>query len=151
MARLARGLAEEVLPILGAFVEDKGYSLSVHWRNVRPSAVRRFHRLVYGALESWQARGVARVTLGKRVIEVRPPVAWDKGSAVEWLMRRYGYRAGELVYFGDDRTDEDAFRAVHRWRGVSVCVGSGARVSCARWRLDGPSEVLELLERIAEE
>ena len=151
MARLARGLAEVVRPIPGALVEDKGCSLSVHWRNVRPGAVRSFRRLVYGALEPWQARGGVRVTLGKRVIEVRPPVAWDKGSAVEWLRRRGRYRAGELVYLGDDRTDEDAFRAVNRWHGISVCVGVRARVSCARWRLGGPREALELLERIAEE
>lgn len=151
MTVLARELAAAVQPVRGAFVEDKRYSLSVHWRGVAPRDVRRFHRLIDAVLRPWRARRAIRVTAGKRVVEVRPPTAWDKGSAVEWLIRRYRYGAGEVAYLGDDRTDEDAFLAVNRRRGMSVCVGPRARRSIAGWRLDGPAQALEMLKRIAEE
>ena len=150
MGRLSRELSGAVRPIRGAFVEPKGYTLSVHWRGVAARDARRFHRVVYAVLRPWRTRRAVRVTLGKRVIEVRPPIAWDKGSAVEWLMRRYGYGMGEVVYLGDDRTDEDAFRAVNRRRGLSVCVGPHGRRSAAHWRLEGPAQVLGMLERMTE-
>jgi trehalose 6-phosphate phosphatase len=151
MVRLGRELSGAIRRIPGAFVEQKGYSLSVHWRAVAPEHARRFHRLVTQMLSPWRDLGEIRVTLGKRVIEVRPPVAWHKGSAVEWLMRRYHRKGGEVLYLGDDRTDEDAFLAVNRLGGISVCVGSRAWVSDASWRLEGPAQVLDLMERIAEE
>jgi trehalose-phosphatase len=120
MAHLSRELARTVRPIRGAFVEPKRYTLSVHWRGVSPRDARRFHRAVQAVLRPWRVRGTIRVTLGKRVIEVRPPVRWDKGSAVEWLARHWRCRRGELVYLGDDRTDEDAFRAVNRRGGLTA-------------------------------
>ena len=151
ITRLGKELASEVRAVPGAFVERKGYSLSVHWRGVAPGSVRRFHRLVRRVLDPWRRRGIVRVSLGKRVIEARPPIAWDKGSAVAWLLDRHKYRNGEVLYLGDDRTDEDAFQVVNCWRGLSVSVGPPSRRTAARWRLDGPEQVLAMLTRVAED
>ena len=150
MARLSRELAGAIRGIRGALVEPKGYTLSVHWRGVAARDARKFHRAVEAVLAPWLSRRAVRVTLGKRVIEVRPPVRWGKGSAVEWLARRWRHGRGELIYFGDDRTDEDAFRAVNRRGGVTVHVGPRARSTAARWRLDGPRDVVRILERLEE-
>lgn len=150
MARLSRQLAEEIHGIRGAFVEPKGYTLSVHWRGVAPRDARRFHRAVEAVLRPWLSRRAVRATLGKRVIEVRSPVQWDKGSAVDWLARHWRYGRGELIYFGDDRTDEDAFRAVNRRGGITVHVGARPRSTAARWRLDGPRDVVKILQQLEE-
>jgi trehalose 6-phosphate phosphatase len=80
------------------------------------------------------------------VLEVRPAGSWHKGTAVAKLLRAR-WAAGRVpVYFGDDRTDFDAFRAL-RGRGISVRVGGrrgaagedawlpdpSAVASCLRW------------------
>lgn len=80
------------------------------------------------------------ILMGKKVIEIRPRGA-SKGEAVRKLAT--ASKAYRPVYFGDDATDEDAFRV----RGVTgVKIGPGK--SAARFRLAGPREALEALGRI---
>jgi trehalose-phosphatase len=150
MRRLARALRGVLRGVAGSEVENKGLSLSVHWRRVQRGDRRAFHRLVARALRPWAVRGRVRVMQGKRVVEVRPPGAWGKGDAVRRLIARLGGRRRALAcYVGDDRTDEDAFRAVNRLGGVSVVVGRPSAATAARWRLDHAGQVGVLLSRLA--
>lgn len=146
----ARGRAA-LREIRGAIVESKRLSLSIHYRLVNASRLAQFQRCVRRALAPWVGRRSVRVTRGKRVIEVRPPVAWHKGSAVDWLMKAYRCRRGAVIYVGDDRTDEDAFRAVNRHRGISIVVGPPRQASAARWRLNSPDEVGKMFALIVAE
>jgi trehalose-phosphatase len=93
----------------GGWVEDKGASLSVHFREAPdPTAARAL----------LEARGVPLIAAaglvsrwGRMTLEARPPVPVDKGSAVEELLA--GCPAARWsLYAGDDRTDLDAFAAV---------------------------------------
>ncbi|MDP6782945.1 MAG: trehalose-phosphatase, partial [Dehalococcoidia bacterium] len=95
--------------------------------------------------------GTVRVTRGKKVYEVRPPVPWDKGRAIEWILNRcYNGVQGKTlpIYVGDDVTDEDGFREVDRWRGISVLVVEKRRRSRASYYLSSPAEVAEMTERL---
>jgi len=74
------------------------------------------------------------------------PVAASKGEAVRALSSEAG-AAFMPVYFGDDRTDEDAFAELVS-RGVGVLVGE-ARPSLARWRVAGPADVARILVALA--
>lgn len=150
LRRIARRLHHTLRGIPGALVESKRLSLSVHWRRIPVRHTALFHRRVKAVLSPWVARQAVRVTRGKRVVEVRPPVNWDKGAVVGWLVKARRCRDGCLLYLGDDRTDEDAFRAVNRLRGVSVFVGTPRRRTAARWWLRDPREVGELFTRLAE-
>jgi trehalose 6-phosphate phosphatase len=86
-------------------VEHKGVTGSVHYRLViDPSAAASAVEL---ALAHQFADGL-RITHGKQVIELRPPVDIDKGTAVEELV--HGHHLRGAIYLGDDRTDLDAFR-----------------------------------------
>ena len=89
---------------------------------------------------------------GKKVLEIRPPLAWDKGKAALWLLRKQelAYGRGNVVpvYIGDDSTDEDAFEAL-KGRGVTVFVGP-PRLSAAQYYLKQTQEVTELMKRITE-
>lgn len=54
-----------------------------------------------------------RLTQGRKVLEIRPTIKWDKGKALEFLLESLGFANSNDVlpiYIGDDRTDEDAFK-----------------------------------------
>jgi trehalose 6-phosphate phosphatase len=120
----AVALLEPVLgPLSGVQLEDKGLTLSVHYRRAGPGA----EAAVRAAAQQVCLRlPQLRATAGKKVIELRPAVDWDKGRALEFLLDvlHPGTAAWPAVFMGDDRTDEDAFRAL---RGMSHDVGRGAR------------------------
>ena len=138
----------------GAVVEDKGATLSVHYRLVDSSGIEGFLGDVKAVLRTSEAGGLVRVTEGKKVIEVRPRVSWDKGSVVKWLMQRHVFASTFPVYLGDDATDSDAFSAL-KGVGLSVFVGAtpdtaGAKGMGADYMLGTQAEVYGFLKRLGE-
>ena len=150
LRKIARQLSPILSQIRGAHLESKGLSLSLHWRQVPPQDVVRFHQHVQPLLRPWLLRRQIRITTGKRVVEIRAPVSWDKGRGIAWIVRHVpGPRPITLLYLGDDRTDEDAFQWVNRAGGLSIWVGRPRGVhTAARWWLVGPSEVREFLRKV---
>lgn len=148
LRRIARQLQVALRSLKGALVEPKRLSLSVHWRNVAQHNLQHFRARVGKTMSSWIATRRVRVTHGKCVVEIRPPVDWDKGKAVAMLIKRYAGRHGTVMYLGDDRTDEDAFRSVNRHRGIAVFVGRRSDATAARWWLRSPREVEMLIRRV---
>ena len=147
-------LSRALSTVRGALVEDKGLSLSVHYRMVDPSRAQEVEDIVKKTVGPAQATGKVRLTSGKKVHEIRPAVDWNKGNAVRLLMRRYGKggrRSGLVpLYLGDDVTDEDAFKAIEAYGdGISVFVGRPNGQSVARYHLKSPEEVSRLLELLA--
>lgn len=128
---------------LGSVLEQKGMTASVHYRLVAASDRRQWLPGLRARLRAEAGRGRLRVIRGKAVIELRPPVDWDKGAAVRWVLSRPALAGRTPVYVGDDITDEDAFLAVRR-NGVGVLVGRPRR-SAARYRFSGPADVRALL------
>ncbi|MBI3314398.1 MAG: trehalose-phosphatase [Candidatus Omnitrophica bacterium] len=132
----------------GAFVEDKGITLSVHYRLVRPRSEGPIKRLLEDITKPFVARGEVRVSLGKKVFEIKPLIDWDKGRAVVWLLGEHQKACGTVpavVYIGDDRTDEDAFEAL-TGRGITIKVGEGA--TAAEYHVKDQNEVIVLLKAI---
>ena len=165
---LAEGVARHV-PTIAAFVdlwpaarlapgdlrmEAKGATLSVHARGARdPEAARLL--LAQVASEALD-RGLVPTT-GREVLEIRPPVSVDKGSAVRDLLADSGARAA--LYIGDDRTDADAWSALRALRAagaleatLGVAVASGEVSAAVREAADlevaGPPGALEVLRRL---
>ena len=161
-------LAEEMKPVLrvihqvlsnalhtvrGALVEDKGLSLSVHYRLVEEEEVEEAKTVFERILRMPHLSGKVKITSGKKVHEVRPAVDWDKGKAIKLLMKRYGKggrRSGLLpVYLGDDLTDEDGFGAIERYGdGLTVFVGGESDSTMARYFLRSPDEVERFLSML---
>ena len=99
----------ELLPSWpGAWVEDKGYSATVHYRQVPASEHRRLCAAVRGCL-TWFQNGLA-VHDGKMALEIRPKVAWDKGWAFNFI-RTNNPAVDASVAIGDDVADELMFVA----------------------------------------
>jgi len=133
---LRRGLAG----VNGVVLEDKGYTLSVHYRMVSRKDVPRVRKAFREATERYIAGGKARTGAGKMVLEIKPPVDWDKGKLVMWLLAKQRSVAGSgrpvlPVYIGDDTTDEDAFAALDK-KGITVFVGKPGRTKAAYFLKD---------------
>jgi len=117
----------------------------VHFRNShRPDHAQRY-------LETQIAPKLNRAGLawsfGRKVLEVRPPVAIDKGSALKRLKGRR--RIDHLLYVGDDRTDLDAFREATIRIAVTSAEAPPELLDEADATVDGPGQVIELLESLA--
>lgn len=140
-AAIARVIAGED----GVWIEDKGWTLAVHFRGagraVGPRLWRRVRAVTAGL-------GVA-LGRGKSVIDVRPDVGWHKGEAVRALLRRLGGPAWitrhGIVYAGDDVTDEHAFDALPP-PAVTIKVGRGP--TRARYRTASPAALSAWLARL---
>jgi trehalose 6-phosphate synthase/phosphatase len=133
----------------GSWVEQKGATLTLHYRNAAPAEQKRMVQ---------RARALARRHgLSPRdalfAVEIRPPTAWDKGSAVLHVLRSLHGPAWsesvEPIYAGDDETDEDAFRAL-QGLGVTFRVGGAERSTLAMHRLPNVAAVETLLRWVAE-
>src|SRR5512146_352237 len=141
--RVRGWLARNVPQGVGFEVEDKRLSVALHYRNAEPAAAAalcaQFEEFVRAALPH------LRAAHNKMVVEALPAAA-SKGEALRALGREAG-TAFVPVYFGDDRTDEDAFAELVS-RGVGVLVGE-ARPSLARWRVESPAALARILKALA--
>lgn len=127
----------------GFEIEDKGLSVALHYRNADPAAAAalcaRMEEFMRASAPSLQAAH------NKMVLEALPAIA-SKGGALRVLGEEVG-SAFVPVYFGDDRTDEDAFAEIEN-RGVGVLVGEPRR-SHASWRVDAPADVARIVTALA--
>jgi trehalose 6-phosphate phosphatase len=128
-------------------VEDKGLTLAYHFRGAEDEAEAR------AVLAEVAARALAEGLVarwGRKVLEIRPDIATDKGTAVERLAQESG--VSRLLYAGDDTTDIDAFERLGEARleyVVRVAVISeeapAGLVSRADLLVGGPRALLMLL------
>lgn len=133
-----RSLKHDLSLVPGIDVEDKGFTLAVHYRHVpAPAAARALVLRAAAELDG------ARVSRGRAVVNVAPCDAPDKGTALSCLVRRAGGRP--VLYVGDDHTDERVFRSTSI--GVGVRVGRTAR-SAAQWYLPTQAALDDLLRAL---
>ena len=139
VAELERRAQEELEP-LGAFVEEKGITASIHYRNVPPEVGERSVEFVKGEGE----RLGLRITIGRGVVEARPPIKADKGTAVRTLVEEYGPK--RAMFIGDDTTDLDAFRELVTLREEGT-LEEALRVGVASE--EGPPEITSEADIVA--
>ncbi|XP_069151189.1 trehalose-phosphate phosphatase A isoform X2 [Solanum lycopersicum] len=142
-----RSLVELTKDISGAKVENNKFCVSVHYRNVDEKSWSTIAESVDDLLKHYPR---LRLTHGRKVLEVRPVLNWDKGKAVEFLLESLGLNNCDDVlpiYIGDDRTDEDAFKVLREGnKGYGILVSSAPKESNAFYSLRDPSEVMEFLK-----
>lgn len=135
--------------------EDKDVIAAFHWRGAPDEDA------AAAVVEEIAARAEAdgfALHRGRKVLEVRPPVAMDKGVAIERVLGERDLRTA--LYAGDDRTDLDAFAGLARLVSagrleVAVCVGVRSDETPAELERDadvlveGPAGVREMLGVLA--
>jgi trehalose 6-phosphate synthase/phosphatase len=129
--------------VLGAWVEEKEFSLAFHWRAADEEQ---------GAWQSVELEETLRsltgndlnILRGNKVLEIRP-ASVNKGAAGLWFSARY--RADFILALGDDWTDEDLFKSLppNAW---TIKVGWGQ--THARYRVKGPGQVVAMLQGLVE-
>ena len=140
VAELERRAQEELEP-LGAFIEEKGITASIHYRNAPPEVGERSVEFVKREGE----RLGLRITVGRGVVEARPPIRADKGTAVRTLVEEYGPK--RAMFIGDDTTDLDAFRELVTLREEGT-LEEALRVGVASE--EGPPEITSEADIVAE-
>jgi trehalose 6-phosphate synthase/phosphatase len=136
----------------GSFIEEKEFSVVWHYRMSDPEFGEWLANELVSNLGQMLADTELRAVHGNRMVEVRPIWA-NKGQVAERLLARerdnHPGDASEsfILAAGDDRTDEDMFAALplHAW---SIHVGTGR--SRAHFRVSGPSQMVAVLEGLAE-
>ncbi|MDI6642786.1 MAG: trehalose-phosphatase [Candidatus Hodarchaeaceae archaeon] len=150
IAQLCRKLRKELKEIKGAIVQDKGLTVSIHYRLVQLKKLKRLKSIVRKITKPYLNSGTIKITRGKKVIDILPNIAWDKGKAVLWIISVVDpKRRFTPVYIGDDRTDEDAFLVLKN-RGVTILVSEKWKKSHAKFFLKNVGEVKSFLEKLAE-
>lgn len=140
-------LQRQLRHIRGVKIEDKGCTLSVHYRLAEPRKRLLVKKLFAGVVRPYHLSKKINVSLGKMVCEVRPGIEWHKGKAVLHLVSG---RKGTLpLYVGDDVTDQDAFRAI-KGKGISVFIGRPKGIIKADYFLNGSGDVERFMERLSE-
>ena len=137
---------EKLAGIGGALIERKRFSIATHYRKVNENDFFKLERAVSEVVA--QHRELRRME-GKKVYELLPCTDWDKGKAVLWLLENLGLERAKVrpIYIGDDRTDEDAFRALQQ-RGVGIVVSEEPRATAANYSLKDPTEVERFLREL---
>ncbi|GKC50008.1 probable trehalose-phosphate phosphatase F [Tanacetum coccineum] len=144
-----RTLVEVTKDIPGAFIENHKFCTSVHYRNVDDKSWPVIAQCVHDVLKDYPR---LRLTHGRKVLEVRPVIDWDKGKAVEFLLESLELSNSDDVlpiYIGDDRTDEDAFKVLREGnRGYGILVSSVPKESKAFLSLRDTLEVKDFLKSL---
>jgi trehalose-phosphatase len=142
--RVAEAIHAAVGKVSGVRLEHKGVSLTVHVRAVESSRRQDVLRQAIAAARPWLDSSELKVLDASEAVELLPNIAWNKGDAVRWIVDDVETQARQkawCIFFGDDVTDEEAFRAVRD--GLTVVVGQ--RPSLARLRLNSPADVAAVL------
>lgn len=116
------------------YIEDKGAGVALHYRRAPKQA-----EACLAALRELARGPEFEILHGHYVVEARPRGV-HKGAAVKALQRHAPFSGRRPVFVGDDRTDEDGFRAALVHGGHGVKVGPGP--SEARYRLASVPEVV---------
>lgn len=152
LRRLSKTLLDAFRTWTGIYVEEKEYSLSVHFRNLDPEMVDHFRQTLSAHVGRELETGALVESLGKCVWEYRPP-GLNKEDAMGWYLEelhRESKSRDEFtpVMIGDDTTDWEAVKRANRSGGKGYWVGSAFPEgdTGAIGLLKSPDDVWHLLE-----
>jgi trehalose 6-phosphate phosphatase len=130
----------------GILLEDKGYSLALHYR-LAPYAEAAIREAI-ALIQSDLPEAPIEVLPGKFVFEVKHSF-FDKASGVRALMTHPPFLGRRPLFIGDDVTDESVFAIMPEFQGTAFSVGE--RVKSVAGHFDAPSDVREFLARVGQD
>jgi len=131
----------------GAKLEDKALILAIHYRSLSGKRVGPLKAKIQEKIRKLKlARGL-QWGYGKKVWELRPRIHWHKGAALRRMLKKGKTSYGSIFYFGDDITDEFAFRSLGG-KAVTVKVGMNKK-SLARYAVPTYKQVQKFLHQLS--
>lgn len=130
--KAAEKISRNLLP--GMRVENKGITLSVHYRQAEDEGMVR-DQFLPNILEWTDEYGLA-LFQGRKVFELRPPVDIDKGTAFVQFIE--DFKVQSAVYLGDDTTDASVLKAAKKLRETGRCKAYGIGVHSS----NTPTEIM---------
>lgn len=129
----------------GILIEDKGYSLALHYR-LAPQAEKRIYEAV-AEIRAELPNAPIEVLPGKAVCEIKP-AGFTKATGVRQLMAQPPFTGRRPIFIGDDVTDESVFAILPDFDGLSFSVGR--RCEGVAGHFDAPRDVRAWLARLLE-
>jgi trehalose 6-phosphate phosphatase len=128
----------------GIIVEDKGYSLALHYR-LAPDQ-EDFVRTSAAAICSELPQVPIELLPGKSMVEIKQ-VGFNKASGVRRLMTHHPFADRQPIFIGDDITDVDVFALIPEFDGIAIAVG--AQYSGVANYMDRPADVRCWLDHVS--
>jgi trehalose 6-phosphate phosphatase len=146
IAAVSNSLRQLAATYPGAWVEDKGLGLTLHYR---AAAADRIEELQAGAQQLLQSFGEQlRIANVSMALEITPSLGWTKGSAV-WAMTAHAGCGAVPLYAGDEANDREALEAAGACGGIAIGIGPRAP-SVASFHLPNPAALVNLLFALLE-
>lgn len=148
LGKIKKELHQAFAEFKGVFIQDKKLTLSIHYRLAGKKNILKIRRIFHKTVAGYLNEKKIKIIKGKMVFEISPPIKWNKGLAVSWILDRPEFSKNNFfpLYFGDDTTDEDAFRLL-KGRGITVLVGRSKK-SSAQFYLNNVTEVIQFIEQL---
>ena len=152
LGEIRRKLKKNLSLFGGVVIEDKGLSLGAHYRMADARRISAIEAEFYRTIFPYEFKNNVKSRAGKMAMEIIPPVPWNKGKAVLWLLDKQlpVMRNKKMkilpIYIGDDATDEDAFESL-KDKGITIFTGKPGKTK-ARYYLKNSEEVAGFLEEI---
>ncbi len=149
-ASLKKSLRNLIKDFQGAAIEDKGYTIALHYRMVKGEEIRQLIEKFIQLTNPYILAKEIRVMKNKKVLEVLPNTHLTKGHIAKYFLTHITShkKASKLlpIYIGDDITDEDAFNLL--FKGITIKVGFGT-ASSARYFLEDTKDVEKFLSYLS--
>jgi len=132
--------------IPGVLIERKKYAIAIHYRLVKENKIPPLTQIIGDIHARFP---ILRLSQGKKIFELQPSIAWNKGKALLYLLESLDLNPENTlpIYIGDDTTDEDAFLVLKN-HGIGIKVGSDDTPTQASLLLKDPGEVEILFKKI---
>ena len=130
----------------GILLEDKGYSLALHYR-LAPHAKEAIEAAI-ALIRADMPNESAEVLPGKCVFEIKP-AGFTKANGVRALMQHAPFAGRRPLFIGDDVTDESVFAIMPDMQGLAFSVGH--RAKGVNGHFDAPRDVREFLAQLLDD
>jgi trehalose 6-phosphate phosphatase len=107
----------------GLILENKRISLAVHYRLIKEQE--KAKATILKIINTLNLSPDLAVFPGRKIIEIKPTTGRNKGTIIREMVKKYGIK--QLIYLGDDTTDQDAFKIIRElnknsFTGISIVV-----------------------------
>ncbi|MBN1793943.1 MAG: trehalose-phosphatase [Candidatus Omnitrophica bacterium] len=145
---IKKTLGEQLKGIDHVVLEDKEILFAIHYRLASVQNIIRLKKICQRVVSPYVRAKIVRIGTGRRMLEVRPRRQFSKFDAVHFFEKIYKKKKDDLtIYIGDDVTDEDIFRRMHK-RDISVRVEKTQK-SKARYFVHNQFEVQQFLSALS--